>query len=86
MCGSNCRPMSSGEKTTGRAGASNLSRGLRVPLGVDGGDAEPQRIPDGKGVYSFTVKAKRGVREVGIKSLRFGEGPIFVKKFTVSPK
>jgi hypothetical protein len=53
---------------------------------VDGDDAEPQRIPDGKGVYSFTVTAKKGVREVGIKSLRFGEGPVFVKEFTVRPK
>ena len=43
---------------------------------------KPQRIPDGKGVYSFTVKARKGVREVGIKSFRFGEGPVFVKEFT----
>ncbi|MCY3019355.1 MAG: DUF4838 domain-containing protein [Planctomycetota bacterium] len=53
---------------------------------VNGVFTEPQPIPDGKGEHSFTVKAAQGVWEVGIQSMVFGEGPFYLKEFTIKPK
>ncbi|MBF0244587.1 MAG: DUF4838 domain-containing protein [Planctomycetes bacterium] len=40
--------------------------------------SEAQEIPDGKGDYSFTLKATQGIWEVGFKSISSGEGPFFL--------
>ena len=62
----------------------------KIAAYVDGRFTEPQSIPDGRGEYSFTVKAAKGVQEVGITSTGFGDGPFFLNGampgFTIRPK
>ncbi len=61
-------------------------RDRKLAAYVDGVFTDPQDIPDSKAEYSFTVKATKGVWEVGIKSMVFGEGPFYMKEFTIKQK
>ncbi|MCE9614858.1 MAG: DUF4838 domain-containing protein, partial [Lentisphaerae bacterium] len=52
---------------------------------VDRQFTEEQPIPDPKAEHRFIVKATKGVWEVGIQSMRTGEGPFYMSEFTIAP-